>query len=111
MTEKEIPDYNIFMICEQLNKDALSELATDYYFRNCRGDELEIWKAFPFDTEIVPREYENMMNQIIKDTYSIDMELSSKTPYSFAIKQINLLRLALIGKRIVNSIQFIGLKH
>ena len=74
MTEEEIPDYNIFMMCEQLNESVLTELNTDYYFRNCRPDELEIWKAFPFDSDIVPVEYEDFMNQIIKDSYSENMD-------------------------------------
>lgn len=74
MTEEEIPDYNIFMMCDKLNKNALTELSEDYYFRNCRPDELEIWKAFPFDSNVVPIEYEGFMNQIIKDTYSGDMD-------------------------------------
>ena len=75
MTEEEIPDYNIFMMCEQLNEDALTELNTDYYFRNCRPDELELWKAFPFDADTIPPEYENFMNQIIKDSYSDKMDV------------------------------------
>lgn len=74
MTEEEIPDYNIFMMCEQINKCALSELKSAYHFRNCRPDELEIWKAFPFDNESVPAEHEDFMNQIINDSYGSDME-------------------------------------
>jgi GNAT superfamily N-acetyltransferase len=70
MTEEEIPEYNIFMMCERLNDNALTELKNDFYFRNCRPDELELWKAFPFDSERVPSEYEDFMNQIIKDSYS-----------------------------------------
>ena len=75
MKEEEIPDYNIFMMCPQLNKGALSELHPDYHFRNCREDELEIWKAFPFDSDRVPVEYEGFMNQIISDSYSQNMDL------------------------------------
>lgn len=74
MREEEIPDYNIFMMCERLNHRALSDLHSDYYFRNCRQDELELWKAFPFDSDTVPVEYEDFMNQIIEDTYRGDME-------------------------------------
>ena len=74
MTEEEIPDYNIFMMCEKLNKEALTELHSDFYFRNCHPDELEIWKAFPFDMETIPAEYEDFMNQIIDDTYRKDMD-------------------------------------
>ncbi|WP_255037474.1 GNAT family N-acetyltransferase [Lacihabitans soyangensis] len=74
MTEEEIPDYNIFMMCERLNEEALSQLKSEYYFRNCRPNELQIWKAFPFDSETVPTEYEDFMNQIINDSYGSDMK-------------------------------------
>jgi ribosomal protein S18 acetylase RimI-like enzyme len=74
MKEDEIPDYNIFMMCERINKRALTELSPGYYFRNCRPDELELWKAFPFDSDTVPVEYEDFMNQIIKDSYRGDMD-------------------------------------
>lgn len=87
MTEEEIPDYNIFMMCEQLNEDALTELAADYYFRNCRPDELELWKAFPFDSETVPAEYEDFMNQIIKDSYSENMDIFFKNTLLVCNKQ------------------------
>jgi GNAT superfamily N-acetyltransferase len=75
MTEEEIPDYNVFMMCDKLNENALTELSNAYYFRNCRPDELEIWKAFPFDSDTVPTEYEGFMNQIIKDSYSENMDV------------------------------------
>lgn len=74
MKEEEIPDYNIFMMCEQINRSALTELSPGYYFRNCRPDELEIWKAFPFDSDTVPAEYEGFMNQIISDSYGKNMD-------------------------------------
>ncbi|KAA0267915.1 MAG: GNAT family N-acetyltransferase [Chloroflexi bacterium] len=75
MREEEIPDYNIFMMCEQLNRSALTELSAGYYFRNCRPDELETWKAFPFDSERVPEEYEGFMNKIINDSYGKNMDV------------------------------------
>ena len=49
MKEEEILDKNIFMMCETLNRNALSELSASYSVRNCRPDELGIWKAMPFD--------------------------------------------------------------
>jgi GNAT superfamily N-acetyltransferase len=73
MNEAKIPDYNIFMMCQALDESALSVLPDGYYFRNCRSDDLEKWKAFPFDTEIVPEAYEAMMNQFIEDVYHKDM--------------------------------------
>ena len=74
MRVEEIPDYNIFMMCERLNQYALTDLNPDYYFRNCRPDELALWKAFPFDSDTVPVEYEGLMNQIVNDSYSRDMD-------------------------------------
>jgi ribosomal protein S18 acetylase RimI-like enzyme len=75
MTEEEIPDYNIFMMCERLNTNALGELNKDYYFRKCKPSELESWKAFPFDTQKVPTEYEAFMNQYIAATYGDNLDL------------------------------------
>ena len=74
MKEKEIPDYNLFMMCERINRHALTNLHTDFTFRTCRPDELDLWKAFPFDSETVPAEYEDFMNRIINDTYRGDMD-------------------------------------
>ena len=44
MLEKDIPDLNIFMMCEKLNEDALREIPEGYHIRNIRKDELDIWK-------------------------------------------------------------------
>jgi hypothetical protein len=49
MKEEEIPDMNIFMMCEALNHNSLTELPTSYSIRSCRPDELGIWKTMPFD--------------------------------------------------------------
>ena len=51
MTEAEILDLNIFMMCETLNPSALLPLPEGYTIRSCRADELEIWMGFPFDSE------------------------------------------------------------
>lgn len=69
MKEEDIPDYNIFMMCEALNTSALSELSAGYHIRQCRRDELELWKAFPFNSSKVPAEYEDFMNRFVNDTY------------------------------------------
>jgi GNAT superfamily N-acetyltransferase len=87
MKEEEIPDYNIFMMCERINQDALTDLNPDYYFRNCRPNELELWKAFPFDSDTVPAEYEDFMNQIIKDSYSGEMDTFFKNTLFVCTKE------------------------
>lgn len=74
MKEEEIPDYNIFMMCERVNHLALTDLPPDYTFRNCRPEDLELWKGFPFDSDRVPAEYEAFMNQIINDSYRGKMD-------------------------------------
>ncbi len=68
MTEAEIPDKNIFMMCEALNSNALSELSERYYVRNCRPDELDIWKAFPFDDNFTDK-YDRFMSDYFTTTY------------------------------------------
>ncbi len=68
MTEEEIPDKNIFMMCEALNFNALSILSNEYIFRNCRPEELDIWKAFPFD-EGFNDEYDRFMIDYFQTTY------------------------------------------
>ncbi len=68
MTEAEIPDKNIFMMCEALNFNSLSELSDEYYVRNCRPDELDIWKSFPFDDNFTD-EYDRFMSDYFSTTY------------------------------------------
>lgn len=69
MTE-EIPDLNIFMMCPSLNREALSDMPDEFHLRNCRRDELGIWKAMPFDTEEDAREYASYMDNFFETTYS-----------------------------------------
>lgn len=75
MKEEEIPDYHVFMMCEKLNMDALTTLNEAYHFRNCKPDELELWKAFPFDAEKVPDEYKDFMDDFVVKTYGRNMDL------------------------------------
>jgi GNAT superfamily N-acetyltransferase len=69
MKEEEIPDKNIFMICEVLDFNALSELPDGYSVRNYRRDELGIWKAMPFDTPELAKEYDGFMTDFFRTTY------------------------------------------
>jgi ribosomal protein S18 acetylase RimI-like enzyme len=75
MKEEEIPDKNIFMMCEALNRDALSELSASYFIRSCRPDELNIWKAMPFDDDNLAKEYEGFMSDYFTTTYGEKEEL------------------------------------
>ena len=69
MKEEEIPDKNIFMMCEALNRDALSELPAGFSVRNCRREELDIWKAMPFDKPEQAKEYDAFMTGFFEAAY------------------------------------------
>jgi ribosomal protein S18 acetylase RimI-like enzyme len=75
MKEEEIPDRNIFMMCESLNHNALTELPISYSLRNCRYDELGIWKTMPFDNPILAKKYDGFMTDYFTLTYSEKEEL------------------------------------
>ncbi|MCE7982926.1 MAG: GNAT family N-acetyltransferase [Caldilinea sp. CFX5] len=42
-------DGNIFMMCKQVNRQAFSSLPPGFAVRTLRQDELDTWKAMPFD--------------------------------------------------------------
>lgn len=71
MLEKDIPDLNIFMMCEKLNEGALREIPEGYHIRNIRKDELDIWKEFPFDNEEDKKEYYEFMTNYFNDVYKV----------------------------------------
>lgn len=48
---EQLPNPNIFMLCEQVNEAAYREMPECYTIRLCRPDELDIWKSMPFDDE------------------------------------------------------------
>jgi ribosomal protein S18 acetylase RimI-like enzyme len=75
MKEENIPDKNIFMMCEKLNRNALNELPASYAIRNCRPDELGIWKTMPFDDAALAKEYEGFMSDYFATTYGRQEEL------------------------------------
>ena len=63
----EIPAYNLFMMCESLQREAFAPLPAGYSVRLCREDELETWMAlnaespesFPFLQDYYQRVYQN----------------------------------------------------
>jgi ribosomal protein S18 acetylase RimI-like enzyme len=75
MKEAEIPDRNIFMMCESLNRTVLTELPVGYSLRNCRYDELDIWKMMPFDNPDLATEYDDFMTDYFTVTYGKKEEL------------------------------------
>jgi ribosomal protein S18 acetylase RimI-like enzyme len=69
MKEEEIPDKNIFMMCEALDRNALTELSANYSVRSCRPDELDVWKAMPFDDVNLAKRYDGFMSDYFATTY------------------------------------------
>ena len=69
MEEKNIPDLNIFMMCEKLNENALKEIPNGFHIRTCRKDELQIWKEFPFDNEEDKKQYLEYMTEYFNSVY------------------------------------------
>jgi hypothetical protein len=69
MKEEDIPDQNLFMMCESLNRTALTGLPVGYSLRNCRPDELSIWKKMPFDDPDLATEYDGFMTDYLNMTY------------------------------------------
>lgn len=69
MEEKNIPDLNIFMMCEKLNENALKEIPNGFHIRTCRKDELQIWKEFPFDNEEDKKQYLEYMTEYFNAVY------------------------------------------
>ena len=57
----QIPEKNLFMMCNSLHLKATRELPKGYHLRFCREDELDTWKAMPFDTAELAREYYGFM--------------------------------------------------
>jgi ribosomal protein S18 acetylase RimI-like enzyme len=75
MKEEEIPDRNIFMMCEALNPNSLAELPASYSIRRCKPDELDIWKTMPFDDADLAKKYEGFMSDYFTTTYGGKEEL------------------------------------
>lgn len=63
-------DNNIFMICRKLNCSAFKGLNKSYKIRNLKKSELEIWKAFPFDTNEDKEKYSYILDEYYNDNFS-----------------------------------------
>ncbi|TQS74888.1 GNAT family N-acetyltransferase [Ornithinibacillus gellani] len=66
---EQIPEKNLFMMCTKLVQDAVSELPKNFYIRPCEKNELDIWKAMPFDTPELASEYADFMTTYFEDVY------------------------------------------
>ncbi|MBQ7930502.1 MAG: GNAT family N-acetyltransferase [Clostridia bacterium] len=60
---------NLFMMCPQLNEDALRELPEGYHIRNCRKEELDLWKTIHFDNPSDAEEQFPYMTEYFRKVY------------------------------------------
>jgi len=79
MKEEEIPDLNIFMMCEQLNPAAQRPLPAGYHIRYCRPDELDIWKTMHFDQSHDQKAYFPYMTNYFDKVYAPHGDLFFRT--------------------------------
>lgn len=68
-------DPNLFMMCTQLNKEALRTMPEGYTLRPCRKEELSIWKAMPFDDAETALAYEPYMQSYFELVYQDKSDL------------------------------------
>jgi len=74
-----LPDRNLFMMCRRLNPDALRGLPAGYHIRHCRKDELERWKAMPFDDPGAANTNHEYMTRWFERVYAPKGELFYRT--------------------------------
>jgi ribosomal protein S18 acetylase RimI-like enzyme len=67
--EEKAADKNLFMMCTEVNKESFSELPDGYHIRNCKEDELDIWKAMPFDEKDLAKKYYVFMTDYFNNVY------------------------------------------
>jgi ribosomal protein S18 acetylase RimI-like enzyme len=63
-----MPEQNIFMYCDKINKKALTQMPNEYSIRNLYETELELWKALPFDNNYTAT-YKNFMDDYYSKVY------------------------------------------
>lgn len=67
---EKLPNPNIFMLCEQVNKAAYREMPEGYRIRLCRPDELRTWKLMPFNDEQTANQYLGFMDDFFNAVYA-----------------------------------------
>ena len=73
------PDSNVFLMSEKPNPAAASPLPPGITLRPCRPDELELWKAFPFDDPEIATAQREYMAQFFARTYAPKGDLFFQT--------------------------------
>lgn len=79
LSEENIPDKNLFMMCDELNRSALTQLADVYHVRHCRKDELDLWKDMPFDDPVEAKDYRQYMTNFFTRVYAPEGDLFFQT--------------------------------
>lgn len=65
-----IPDLDLFMICEKVNANAFSDMPIGFHVRNCKKNELDVWKAMPFDNLELAKKYYDYMTKYYNSVYA-----------------------------------------
>lgn len=76
--QEQLSEKNLFMMCKNLNIHAISSMPNEFFVRKCRKDELDIWKAMPFDTKELATQYYDFMTNFFNATYADKEELFFK---------------------------------
>ena len=66
-------DGNIFMMCQALNQQAFTTLPSGFTVRTLRREELDLWKAMPFDDDYTA-EHAVYMDEFFRLTYAAQEE-------------------------------------
>jgi ribosomal protein S18 acetylase RimI-like enzyme len=67
----EIPHLSLFMKCEALNTNAISDMPRGFHIRNCEKSELAIWKSMPFGTPLDAPEQPGMYYDFMSQYYNL----------------------------------------
>lgn len=72
---QEMPERNLFMMCKTLREEALADLPKGYIVRHCRPDELDLWKAMPFDDDESAQKNNSFINDFFNKVYGKQKKL------------------------------------
>lgn len=70
-----IPDLNVFMLCEELNAKAFSEVPISFSVRACRKNEYLIWKEMHIDDPSEYDAYDEVLEQYFQKVYKEKEEM------------------------------------
>lgn len=70
MAEHIMPQGNLFMTCDRIDRGAFAALPEGFTVRACRPDELDVWKRMHFDTEEEARANRAYMDEYFARVYA-----------------------------------------